>query len=313
MSVEVIEDLEKLPPPLRRCVLTVGNFEGVHLGHQAILHRGRKLADAEAAALVAMTFDRPTRLALSDRGDAEPILPKQVKYRLLGEAGADAVVVMPASPALLAMDAEAFVREVVVGRLAALHVVEGTDFRFGRGRGGSTETLRALSGEGGYDVIEVAPVTAELPGQGRVRISSSLIRSLLADGKVADAALCLGRPFVLYGRVVGGEGRGRKLSFPTANVAPAATIVPGDGIYAAWAELGGQRYKAAVSIGNKPTFGSGERCIEANLIDAAGDFYGQSIALAFVARLRDQARFPDAGALRAQIGKDVERVRELCR
>jgi len=313
MCIEVIEGLERLPPRLRRCVLTVGNFEGVHLGHQAILGKARALADAEAAVLVAMTFDKPTRLVLSPRGDAEPILPREVKHRLLGEAGADVVVVAPASPAFLGTPAEAFVREVVVGRFAARCVVEGADFRFGRGRSGGIETLRELSGEGGYDVIEVAPVTAELPGRGRVRISSSLIRSLLGAGKVAEAAVCLGRPFVLYGRVVGGEGRGRQLQFPTANVAPAAAIVPGDGIYAAWAELGGRRYKAAVSIGNRPTFGPTARCIEANLIDTAGDFYGQSIALAFVARLRDQVKFPDADALRAQIAKDVERVRELCR
>ena len=313
MGVEVMDGLENLPERLRRCVLTVGNFDGVHVGHQAILRRARGLADSVGAAMVAMTFDRPPATLVAPEKVPEALLPGEVKHRLLGEGGADAVVVARATRPFLAMAAEAFVREVLAGRFAARYLIEGRNFFFGRGRGGNIGTLRAMAAECDFEVVEVPPVTLDLPPGGEVRVSSSLIRRLVHAGDVAGAGRCLGRPYTLYGRVVGGERRGRALEFPTANVAPAGTITPADGVYAARAEVAGETWAAAVSIGNKPTFGPTERCIEANLIGAAGDFYDLPIALAFLRRLRDQQRFPDAESLRARIAEDVERVRELCR
>ncbi|KPK86623.1 MAG: hypothetical protein AMJ81_00805 [Phycisphaerae bacterium SM23_33] len=313
MSVQVIEGFENLPASARGCVLAVGNFDGFHLGHREILRTARRLADGAGAPLVVVAFDPPPAALLAPDRPVQVLLPKEVKYRLLGQHGADAVVVIATTREFLHSSPEAFVRDVLVGRFAARHVVEGENFFFGRDRAGDIQTLRRMAKEGGFEVTAVPPVSLKLAGRGRVQVSSSLVRELVLSGDVAAAGRCLGRPYALHGRVVGGERRGRLLTFPTANVEPAGVIAPADGVYAARAELGGKTYPSAVSIGDKPTFGPAQRCIEANLIDAAGDFYDQPITLVFLRRLRDQIRFPDAESLRAQIAKDVERVRELCR
>jgi len=288
-------------------VLTIGNFDGVHLGHQAILRAGRERADAAGASLVVLTFEPPPGAVLAPEQPPERIVPAEVKHRLLLEAGADRVAVAPADAGLLAMGPERFVREVLIARLRPRCIVEGPNFHFGRGRAGSIETLRAMTEEGGFEVVEVGPVTRD----GDERVSSSLIRDLIRRGDVAAAGECLGRAYVLHGRVVSGERRGRLLAFPTANVAPAAVLTPGDGVYAARADLAGRTSPAAVSIGTRPTFGPAPRAVEVHLLDAAGDFYGQDIAVTLLRRLREQRKFPDAGALREQIAKDIERVREI--
>jgi len=314
MASQIIEGFDDVPESARRGVVTIGNFDGVHVGHRALLGQARSLADHEGVRLCALTFDpAPAVVAAPDKAP-DPICPLKVRTRRLAECGADLVVVARTTPDLLAMSPEAFVRDVLVARLAPRHVAEGAGFAFGHSRRGSIDTLRALAPEGGFEVTEVAPVRLDLPAAGQVRVSSSLIRRLIRAGDVASAGRCLGRDYTLYGRVVRGERRGRVLQYPTANVDPGTMIFPGDGIYAAWADLAGQRRPAAVSIGNKPTFGPAPtRVVEANLIDAEGDFYGLQIALTFVARLRDTVKFPDAESLRAQIAKDVERVREICR
>jgi len=313
VSVEVIQGLDALPAAARECVLTVGNFDGVHVGHQRILRAARALADEARSRVCVVTFDPPPASVRRPGQPSELILPVDLKHSYLRERGADLIVVIEPTGDFLAGNAEDFVRDVIVERFGARHVVEGPGFRFGRGRAGSVETLRQMAGEAGFEVTEVSPVTVELPGRGEVRVSSSAIRGMIRGGDLDGAARCLTRPFTLYGRVVGGERRGRALEFPTANVDPGRLIVPGDGVYAAWAEIGGGRHPAAVSIGTKPTFGPAPRAIEVNLIDAGGDFYDQPIAVTFVARLRDQQKFPGADSLRAQIAKDIERVRELCR
>ena len=314
MTGWIIEGFENVPDAARRGAVTIGNFDGVHVGHQTLLGRARALADREGERLCAATFDpAPAVVAAPDKAP-DPICPLEVRTRRLLDCGADLVVVVPTTPSLLAMSPEAFVRDLLVGRLAPRHVIEGAGFAFGHHRSGSIDTLRALAPDGGFEVTEVSPVRLDLPGAGEVRVSSSLIRRLIRAGDVASAGRCLGRDYTLYGRVVGGEQRGRVLKYPTANVDPGLLIIPADGIYAAWADLPGRRRPAAVSIGNKPTFGPvTHRVIEANLIDAEGDFYGLQIALTFLARLRETVKFPDAESLRAQIAKDVERVRAICR
>ena len=311
MSFRVIESLANFPRDCRGCVVTVGNFDGVHVGHQAILRAARSVADAAGAPLMALTFEPPAGAVLAPDHRVTCIAPMDTRHRLLAETGVDVVTAVDTTPEFLSIPAADFVRDVLVRRFAASHVVEGPDFFFGHGREGNIDTLRAMAAEGGFDVTEVPPVILDLPGRGPVRVSSSLIRRLVSEGAVAAADRCLGRPYTLEGRVVSGERRGRMLQYPTANLAPADVIIPGDGIYAARALIDGQEFPAAVSIGNKPTFGPGIRCIEANLIGAEGDFYDRWMALAFIDRLRDTIRFPDAESLRAQIAKDIERVRQL--
>lgn len=293
--------------------MTIGNFDGVHVGHREILRVGRGRARAAGVRLVALTFDPPAIAVLAPDRAPRRVVAADRKRDLLLDGGADLVVTAPATAELLALGPEAFVRDVLVERLAPTVVVEGPNFHFGRGRRGDVDTLRALSASAGFEVVEVPAVRLDLPGRGEVHVSSTLIRELIAAGDVAGAAVCLGRSFALTGRVVTGERRGRLLEFPTANIEPAGVIVPGDGIYAARAELDGRVSAAAVSIGVKPTFGPAPRTIEVHLLDVSGDFYGKDVTVTFVARLREQVKFPDADALRAQIREDIDRVRQLCR
>jgi len=229
----------------------------------------------------------------------------------LRSAGADWVVTLGTDLNLLAMSPEDFLREIILRKFAPSHVVEGPNFFFGRERRGNVEVLRRASEWAGFEVHVIDPVRLELAGE-TVRVSSTLIRRLLMTGQVDSAKCCLGRDFTLYGRVVGGYRRGRLLEYPTANVEPGDQITPGDGIYAGRALVQGRQYPAAISLGNNPTFGPTRRTVEAFLLNAEGDFYDESLVLSFVCRLRDQQRFPNGGALRAQIARDVERVREIC-
>jgi len=310
MDTRCIRGLDNLPDAARGCVLTVGNFDGVHLGHRRILDDARRLADAEGAAAVAMTFDPPPDLVLRPDDQPRRITPAARKAELLLAGGADYVVTAGTDAKLLGLSPEAFVSDVIVSRFAPRHLVEGSNFFYGQCRSGNIDTLREAGARHGFAVHVPDPVAVDL-GEGPVPISSTLIRLLLLDGRVKDAARCLGRDFVLYGRVTGGQRRGRVLAYPTANIDAGGQVVPGDGIYAGRATVGGAKSAAAISVGDRPTFGPGERAVEAFLLDAEGDFYNESLALSFAERLRDQRKFADGEALRAQIARDVERVREI--
>jgi len=312
MAEMLTDGLDDFPAAARGCVLTIGNFDGVHAGHQDILRTGRVRADEANVKLVAMTFDPPPITVLAPDLTPQRIVPLDEKVRLLAYYGADLVVVTPATTELLSMTPEAFVDEVLVARFAPTVMVEGPNFHFGKDRSGNVDVLRTLSEGAGFEVIQVGPVRLDLPGRGETHMSSSLIRKLIAAGDVETAGLCLGRPYTLRGKVVTGEQRGRMLEFPTANVEPSGVMSPAEGIYAARAELDGAEHVAAVSIGVKPTFGPTPRTIEVHLLDVSGDFYGKEIGISFVARLREQTKFADAEALRAQITRDLTRVRELC-
>jgi riboflavin kinase/FMN adenylyltransferase len=311
MKMKVVEGLENLPGSVRGCVLTIGNFDGVHRGHQRIIEVARRKAAAEKTSLVVMTFDPTPAVLLVPERAPQLILPNEVKYRLLGECGATLVAVVHTTPEFLALSPEDFLR-LILEKFAPRHLVEGPNFFYGKGRCGNVETLKAQAPAMNFGVSIVEAVKLEIAEEGgEVRVSSSIVRRLIREGHVADAARCLRRPFTLYGLVVGGEHRGRLLEFPTANVDPNGLVSPDDGVYAGSVEIGAATYLAAISVGAKPTFGGEARAIEAHLLDASGDFYDQPIALTFVQRLRDQRKFPDVESLKAQIAKDVQRVREL--
>jgi riboflavin kinase/FMN adenylyltransferase len=310
-------DLEALPSFFRGCVLTIGNFDGVHLGHQCILRIARALGDSIGAPVAAMTMDPPPDRVLHPGEQSLRLIPPEVKRALLLEAGADCVVTARVDAGFLAVTAEEFVDKVLVGKFAARHVVEGPNFFFGRGRRGSIELLRQVGPQKGFEVHVVEPASVEAAGAAE-RISSSLIRRRLILGDVECAHRCLGRPFALYGPVVRGEGRGRTWAIPTANLAPSEQVVPADGVYAGRARVEGRDYLAAISVGRKPTLAAaegrqrpGQRTVEAFLLDAEGDFYDKPMALSFLHRLRSQERFEGIDQLRAQIAKDVQRVRQL--
>lgn len=306
-----IQGLDATPAEARGCVLTIGNFDGVHVGHQRILQTARRVADQCGARVVAMTFEpSPGQLLHPDQPPGR-LSTVEAKARLLRQAGADWVVLVKTDRDLLALEAEEFLQRIIMDTLAPRHVVEGQDFFFGRGRSGTIDVLRAAGGAHGFDVHVVEPMTLEFDGQRRP-VSSTLTRHLLGAGRVEDANRCLGRAFALWGEVIGGEGRGRALQYPTINIDPGEQMLPADGVYAGWAELEGRKFPAAISIGDKPTFGGQQRCVEAFLLNASGDYYDEEVTLRFLHRLRGQERFADGKALQAQIQKDVQRVRELC-
>jgi riboflavin kinase/FMN adenylyltransferase len=212
--------------------------------------------------------------------------------------------------AMLGMEPEAFVRDILVGYFAPKHIVEGNNFFYGRRRAGNVQTLRVSGVECGFTVHLAESVVSDF-GDGAVLISSTLIRELLLTGQIDHAAQALGRAFEITGRVVQGEQRGREMNFPTANVDPGRQITPGDGVYAGTAMIDGQEHLAAISVGQQPTFGGEVRTIEAFLLDVSGCFYDKKITVKFVARLRDMLRFESQAELAEQMRKDVERVRSI--
>ncbi|MCK4600899.1 MAG: hypothetical protein KAU28_00435, partial [Phycisphaerae bacterium] len=221
------------------------------------------------------------------------------------------VVTATSDKAMLAMSPEEFIDWVIVERFAPRYVVEGRNFFFGHGREGTVEILRGAGAAKGFAVHVIDPVMLKV-AETLQRVSSTLIRSLVAAGEVADAARCLGRTFTLYGSVIAGRGQGRQLEFPTANLALGEQVIPADGVYAGRACVAGSQFISAISIGVKPTLGPEERTVEAYLIDADGDYYNKPMSLSFVQRLRGQMKFDGVESLRAQIEKDVQRVEEIC-
>jgi riboflavin kinase/FMN adenylyltransferase len=293
-------------------VVTIGVYDGVHLGHLAVLRLVRELADARGLSSVCVTFDRhPAEVVRPETAPKLLTSPEQ-KLELLAASGyLDACVVLRFDTERSQETAEDFVREVLVQGARARLVVVGSDFHFGRARGGDVGLLQRMGAELGFEVIGVGLEADE----GGTVYSSTGIRELLAVGDVAGAAALLGRPHEVRGRVVDGDHRGRDLGFPTANVAvPARGCIPADGIYAGtFRAADGRERPAAISLGRRPTFYQQAEVslLEAYVLDFDGDLYGQDAKVRFVARLRGEERFETVEALVEQIGRDVEATRRI--
>jgi riboflavin kinase/FMN adenylyltransferase len=295
-----------MPPPICRAgALAIGNFDGVHLGHAALLSALRDQAKAIARAAVALTFD-PHPLELLRPGQSPPLLSTtEDRCRLLQELGADEVVVLRTTPELLSLTAEAFFARVIQERYAARALVEGVNFGFGRNRQGNVATLKRLCTAAGMPLTVVPPVL--LDGS---EVSSSRVRAALQGGAVDKATRLLGRPYRLHGSVVAGQRRGQTLGFPTANLGSIQTLVPGDGVYAVRVEVRGTVWPGAANIGPNPTFGEEVRKVEVHLIGFEGDLYGQSLVVDFLRRLRDTRPFAGVTALVEQLRRDIEQARQ---
>ncbi|HEX4510713.1 MAG TPA: bifunctional riboflavin kinase/FAD synthetase [Burkholderiaceae bacterium] len=300
---------------LRRAAIVIGNFDGVHRGHQALIETARRLADNTGGEVVALTFDpHPARLLAP--GLAPPlIVPLARRAELLGQAGVDVVVVEPFTRAFAAIEAEDFGGQVLARDLRAAHVVVGYDFSFGKGRRGDTAMLGDLGERHGFGVSIVRRVSIH-----GLTCSSTKVREFVLEGRVEGAAVLLGRPFEITGPVARGAGRGRGIGYPTANVRSETELLPKPGIYAARAQIldgGGAvvgSHVAALSVGTNPTFvADGGLTIEVYLLEFEGDLYDQRLRLQLVERLRDELRFDSVDALKAQIAADVARTRELVR
>jgi len=287
-------------------------FDGVHLGHQALIHGLVGGARAAGATPLAATFDPLPAQVLAQDPPQSTLADAPERAALLEHAGASDVIVFTFDTAFSQQSAEAFIRRVTsAGEVR--RIVVGPDFQFGHGREGAVPALRALGERYGFAVTVVEPISL-----GGAAVSSTRIRQALRQGDLATAQALLGRPYSVTGTIVRGEQRGRALGFPTINVAPPPDkLLPHDGIYATWVVLpgagGDARYRAASSLGVRPTFGGGPRKLEAHILDFSGDLYGRQATVAFVGRLRDEIRFDSADDLAAQIAKDVEQTRRALR
>jgi riboflavin kinase/FMN adenylyltransferase len=292
--------------------VAIGNFDGVHLGHRALIERARELAAANDALAVALTFD-PHPSSVVGRGCPPMLTSLERRLELLAAAGLDAVVVEPFTLELANLAPHAFVDDVVLFALRAKAIVVGYDFTYGQGRSGSIETLRSHGGKQGVEVAIVPAV--EIGGE---VASSTKIRSYLRDGDVAAATRLLGRPWDVDGVVVHGAKRGRAIGIPTANIAPESELLVAPGIYAVTlarlgegVEEGGAAMPAVASLGRNPTFvEQGGLVLEVHVLDWDGDLYDKRVRTTFVSRIRDELKFDSVDALVAQIHRDIDVARQ---
>ena len=307
--MRIFTSLSDVPADFGPSVVTIGKFDGVHEGHRAMVHRLRTTAAARGLASVVITFDRNPLSLLRPEVCPEPLVSTEQKLDLLAATDPDATLVLTFDRSLAEETPEEFVRTVLVEPLRAAVVLVGADFRFGAKGAGSVETLIELGATHGFEVLVVDDVTAV---DGR-RVSSSWIRELLSEGRVAEAARLLGAPHTIRGTVVHGHQRGRQLGYPTANLSREVDgFVPADGVYAAWLTARDIRYPAAVSIGNNPTFeGIVDRQIEAHAIDAAFDIYDEVVDVSFVEYIRGMRKFPGPDELAVQMGADEDQIRTI--
>ena len=305
--MRVYDDLSPGESGFSRTVVTIGNFDGVHLGHRAILTRVCQRARELGGQAVAVTFNPHPVKVLRPEVNLPMLTTQDQKLRLLADAGLDAVVVLPFTRELAALPAREFVHRYFLERLRVREVVVGHDYCFGRGREGNIDLLKEMGRSHGFTVQLVWAVEVD----GAV-VSSSLIRAMLRLGKVVPANQLLGRHYGVVGQVVTGKGRGAKLlGIPTANIRPDNELLPATGIYAVYVHRGDEIIPGAANIGTCPTFENGEFSLEVHLLDFDGELYGERLGVEFVARLREERRFPSLEALAAQIHADIAAAREV--
>jgi riboflavin kinase/FMN adenylyltransferase len=300
-----------LEQPIRRTIVTIGNFDGIHLGHRAILKTVVDRAKDLDGQAVVYTFDPHPRKVLRPEKAPALLNTLEQKLELLERVGVDVVVVEPFTAEFSRTGADEFVR-ILHERIQPLEVYVGYDFHFGRDREGSMRMLTEMGPRLGFSVTIIPEVTVDADD-----VNSTRIRQLLAEGEAERAARMLGRPFTIRGYVVRGDERGRSLGFPTANVEPENEVIPAAGVYAGHLRLlddgdppAGACLPAVINVGRRPTFGDGRGLVaEAHAIDGGGDFYGRRVELSFSVWLRAERRFPSADALSVQIEQDVETAR----
>jgi riboflavin kinase / FMN adenylyltransferase len=309
VSVHVSRDIGALPGATTSRAVTIGKFDGVHRGHQAVIDRLRDVSGGHEVTVV--TFDRHPKELLSPGDAPPPLVSIEQKIELLGQAGCDRVAVIPFTPEFADLDHDTFVRHILVEGLGAREVLVGRDFHYGRGGEGTLKTLQASGHEHGFSV-HVCDDVEESDGQ---RISSTMIRALLAEGNVRRARDLLGRDHCVRSIVVQGHQRGRELGYPTANLAnPVEGFVPADGVYATLLHVDGETFPAATSIGTNPTFDDvDQRVVESHAIGAALDLYGRTVHVDFVEYIRPMNKFPDMAALAHQMDQDAAKILDILR
>lgn len=298
----VVRDSKGLRKRAARPVVTLGNFDGLHLGHQKIIRKVAERARMLKRHSVVYTFEPHPLKVVAPEKSPPLLIDTRKKAELISGLGIDFMVVARFTRGFAAKHPREFVEEEILS-MGASEVWVGHDFSFGRGKAGTVGFLKELGSELGF---RVRVIPAYKKGGGIV--SSSRIRRLVGEGRVEAAGRLLGRPYSIRGSVVKGKSVGKRIGFPTANLKVASELIPGNGIYAAWAVVSGRRRKAVVNIGTAPTFGGRKRCVEVHVMGFEGDLYGDGMEVEFVRRLRGERAFPSVGALQRQIGRDIERA-----
>jgi riboflavin kinase/FMN adenylyltransferase len=306
--LQVFTGSAALDRKLERPVLTIGNFDGLHVGHRAIMEIVVARARALRGEAVVFTFDPHPRQILQGADAPAMLTTLDQKFEALEALGVDVVVVEPFDAEFAGLPPERFVRDYIHARLEPLEVYVGYDFHFGKEREGSMKLMTELGPHLGFSVTIIPEVTVE--GED---VNSTRIRTLLREGEVEAASVLLGRAYSVRGEVVEGDKRGRDLGFPTANLAPENEILPRPGVYVGRVRLldgSGTTHAAVVNVGRRPTFKADDRVLaEAHLLDFSGDLYGRRLELSFETRLRDEHKFADVEALRSQIAQDADEAR----
>jgi riboflavin kinase/FMN adenylyltransferase len=297
--MNVWNGLASYPANAAPTVATIGNYDGVHLGHRAILDEVVAAARTRGLLALVVTFDPHPLSVLAPQRAPRLIQSRRQKLDALGDAGVDEVLILAFDASVAALSGEAFFREYLGSRVRLAAVRVGSDFRFGNGRSGDLDTLRRIGAQDGFEVLGVPPV--EFDGE---TISSSAVRRAIHAGDMEQAARMLGRPFVVAGEVVPGDGRGRSIGFPTANVAPENETLPRRGVYVTETLALAARWPSVTNVGVRPTVGGEATVVEAHLLDFDDDLYGERVEVRFLARLRDERKFSDLGELADQIARD---------
>jgi riboflavin kinase/FMN adenylyltransferase len=317
--IQTISQFEHIP---KDCVLTIGNFDGVHVGHQEIIAAARQAAEKNDAELIAMVFD-PHPVAILHPEMAPGVLtPLDIKKHLLAKCGVDRLIVLRTNRKLLGLSPEDFVGRFLIEHIKPSVIVEGDDFNFGAGRAGNIDTLKKLTTEKGFEVRVIGPKKIKLSTGQTVRVSSTMIRYMLEGGHVADAAVALGRPYRIAERIIHGRGVGIKLGFPTLNMKQPKQVIPAEGVYAGFVKTGEyiddalaskEEFPAVYSIGQARTYGDDfPLLIEAHLlIKDVGDLVGHYMTMDFVQRVRNQRKFKTPEDLSKQIAKDCDTARSI--
>lgn len=304
--MQVIRDIHSMTEPLPGSVLTIGNFDGVHLGHREIFRRVVQKSRELKVASVVVTFEpHPMRFLKPEQAPLRLNTPAE-KVRLLAASCVDTLVVLNFDRTLANMSAEVFVRDILVGKLNVRHLIVGYDYAFGRDRQGDTTFLAEQAKRFNFVLDVLEPIRSEQQAH-----SSTAIREVLRAGRVADAVNILGRHFTLDGKVVHGEGRGRKLGFPTANLLTEKEILPCDGVYVVKVKWQDKYYDAVINIGHRPTFSKSTPTLEIHLIDFSGDLYSERLRIYFVDRLRDEQKFSSVEELQAAVLEDICQARQM--
>jgi len=302
----IFRDVDDIHDKLVNAVVTIGNFDGVHLGHREIFRRVREGAREVGGVSVVITFvPHPLKL-LPSRKALRLITPYAEKEGLIEASGIDYLIIIPFTEQFASIAAADFVSRILVGRIGMKMLIIGYDYAFGRNREGNVALLSKLGAEYGFDLEVLAPI-----GSGDTIYSSTRIRELIGEGDVEGVVSLLGRHFSLDGTVVHGHHRGKGLGFPTANLATDNELIPMQGVYAVKVRLGDALYDGACNIGSNPTFDDRAMSIEVFIFDFAGDLYDSRMRVYFVARIRDEQKFPTAVALQQAIQSDIARCREI--